>query len=248
MSVKVVSCLSILAIFFAVVNIAAAVEVECPIIADTMFSGHEAEHNTNCGGQTWLRCKNFQGIVVFRFDMSKLEGYKVFGATLSAYCISPQGEDIVTSKISTIAHDWIEGTGSYTVTAESSTYDYPGGDLGEEWAEEDNDGEGRNGVQITVQDVINGLGGSIINSVGAVICKPNEWINFELDEELVQGLVDGEQYGIAIWQDGWGNLDFSSKERNEGEDAAELVVQSSGADVQPTDKLASTWGKLKSIR
>lgn len=88
MSVKVVSCLSILTIFFAVVNIAAAVEVECPIIADTMFSGHEAEHNTNCGGQTWLRCKNFQGIVVFRFDMSKLEGYKVFGATLSAYCFS----------------------------------------------------------------------------------------------------------------------------------------------------------------
>jgi len=184
--------------------------------------------------------------------MSKLEGCKVEGATFSAYCVSVTGTHnppITTEKISTIAHDWIEGTGNYTVDAESSTYDYPGGDLGKKWADKDYDGEGRNGIQITVQDVINGFGGSIINSNGMMKFDVNKWSEIELDEELVQGLVDGEQYGIVVWQPDIGiNLDLASREESGGEHAAKLVVHSSGAAVKLIDKLASTWGKLKAAR
>ena len=229
-------------------------EIECPCIADTMFSGHSAEHNTNCGKQTWLRLKGFQGIVVFKFDMSKLEESKIEDATLRVHCLGiiGQGQSPLTLldlQISTIAHDWIEGEGElYTPTDKASTYDYPGGDLGMEWAERDQDGQERNGVQITVEDVINGFGDSVLNSkIAEVTFEVGEWTEIPLDPELVQDLLDGEQYGIGLWQPSWAiNLDVAPREESGGEHAATLIVHATGAAVEPNAKVASTWGRLKS--
>ena len=230
-----------------------AIEVELHCIADTMFSGHSAEHNTNCGMQTWLRLKGFQGIVVFKFDMLELEGSFVETAALKVFCSAISGS--VTSpfpltdlQISTIAHDWIEGDGNaYTPTEDASTYDYPGGDLGMEWADDDQDGLGRNGVLINVEDVINGTGDSILNSqIGKTIFEVNEWTETILDAELVQSLVDGEQYGIVLWQPDWAkNLDIASRELNDGENAAILAVTATGLVVHTHDKIATTWAELK---
>ncbi len=251
MLVKIFSRLLIL-IFFVVVNIAGAIEVECPIIADTMFSGHSAEHETNCGGRSSLRVKGYQGIVVFRFDMSELEGQKVEGGTLSAYCKSVSGDAADKSfseKISTIAHDWIEGTGNYTPSEDSATFDWPGKEIAKTWGKDDNDGLGRNAVQVNVMDVILGFGDSILNSEGVWNFEVNQWTDIELDAELVQGLVDGSQYGIVVWRDTVGvNLDLASQEDAGGLNTAKLVVRSSGFAVDAHGKLASTWGALKSIR
>ena len=230
-----------------------AIEVELQCIADTMFSGHEAEHATNCGKQTWLRLKGFQGIVVFKFDMSELEGGTVDNATLKVFCSGITGS--VTSplpltdlQVSTIAHDWIEGEGNaYTPTEDASTYDYPGGDLGMEWADNDQDGLGRNGVLINVEDVINGTGDSILNSlIGKTIFEVNEWTEIVLDPELVQSLVDGEQYGIVLWHPDWAkNLDLASREVADGDNAATLVFTATGFAVHAYGKLATTWADLK---
>jgi len=218
-----------------------------------MFSGHSAEHNTNCGVRTSLRVKGWQGIVVFKFDVSKLQKSKVEGATLKVYCVGITGDaksplTLSDLKISTIAHDWIEGEGNYTPTDEASTYDYPGGDLGMKWAEKDLDANGRNGLQITVEDVINGFGGSIVSSeIEEATFKVGEWTEVEIDPEPVQSLVDGKQYGIVVWQPTIGiNLDLASREESGGQHTATLIVRASGADIEPGGKLASTWGKLKS--
>jgi hypothetical protein len=240
---------------FALLDIpgAFAQETELECIADTMFSGHSSEHNTNCGKQTWLRVKGWQGIVVFRFDMSELEGSLVEDATLKVFCSGITGNAasplaLTDLQISTIASDWIEGDGNlYTPTEDASTYDYPGGDLGDEWAEEDFDGLGRNGVLITVEDVINGTGDSILNSlIDKTIFEVGKWTEIKLDPELVQSLVDGEQYGIVVWQPDVGkNLDLASREEAGGQNTAVLIVRARRMAVEPSGKLASTWGDLK---
>lgn len=250
MFTKIFPFLSIFVLFFAVVSIAGAVvEVECPVIADTVFCGHSSEKDQNCGGRGHLRVKGYQGVVVFRFDMSALEGQKVEGGTLSVYCASISGDaqaKTFSEKISTIAHDWVEGIGDYTVSEDSGTFLWPGEEIADTWGEDDNELSDRYGP-IDVLDVVNGFGGSILNSQGLWDFKVGEWTNIELDAELVQGLVDGEQYGIAIWRETVGvNLDLASREHQDGQFAAKLVVRSSGVAVDAYGKLGSTWGELKS--
>ena len=249
MFVKTFSFLPIFVLSLAVVDIAGAVvEVECPIIADTVFCGHSSETDQNCGGREHLRVKGYQGAVVFRFDMSALERQKVEGGTLSIYCTRISGdaqEKSFSEKISTIAHDWVEGIGDYTVSADSGTYLWPGKEIADTWGEDNNELSDRYGP-IDVMDVINGFGDSIANSQGMWDFEVGEWTNIELDAELVQGLVDGEQYGIIIWRETVGvNLDLASKEHAGGDFAAKLVVRSTGKAVDAHGKLASTWGYLK---
>lgn len=226
-----------------------AIEVECPIIADTLLAGHSSEHNMNCGGRTSLRVKGYQGIVVFRFDMSPVEGHRVEGGILTVYCKAISGDaqgESFSEKISTISSDWIEGTGNYTPDEDSATFDWPGKAIADEWAEEDNDGLGRNGVAINAEDVINGFGDSIVNSEGVWDFVVGEWTEIILDAELVQGLADGTQYGIVVWRNTVGvNLDLASREDAGGANAAKLVVHSGGGAVDARDKLATTWAELK---
>lgn len=237
---------------FAAENVTQAADVEVSIIADTMLAGHSSEKEMNCGGRAALRVKGYQGIVVYRFDVSGLEGKKVNGGTLTAYCISMNDGGAAldksnSDKISSIAHDWIEGVGDYTVSDDSATFLWPGEEIDDTWGDEDTDGEARYGP-VDVLDVINGNGDSILNEEGIWEFVAGEWTDIELDAELVQGLVDGEQYGIVIWRDSIGvNLDLASQEHQGGQFAAKLVVHASGVAVNARGKLAASWGILKSI-
>ncbi|MFC1714322.1 hypothetical protein ACFL6S_11700 [Candidatus Poribacteria bacterium] len=251
MFARILSYLLIPALLFAMESITQAAEVEVPLIADTLLAGHSAENNTNCGARDRLRVKGYQGIVVYRFDMSELEGQKVEGGILTVYCAGISGDaqgKTFSEKISTIAHDWVEGLGDYTVSEDSATFLWPGKEIADSWGDDNNDGQARYGP-VDALDVINGNGGSIVNSQGLWDFVVTEWTEIELDAELVQGLVDGEQYGIAIWRDTVGvNLDLASRENADGAFAATLVVTTSGVAVDVHGKLASTWGTLKSIR
>jgi len=249
MPMKFFSYILIIVLFFAVKTIAGAADIECPIIADTVLCGHSAENNMNCGGRGILRVKGYQGIVVYRFDMSALEGQRVDGATLSLYCVAISGDAVGKSfseGISTIAHDWVEGDGDYTVSDDSATFLWPGGD-DDTWGKDENDGQSRYG-QVDVMDVVKGFGGSIVNSVELWDFMVTEWTDIELDAELVQGLVDGEQFGIAITRETVGvNLDLAAREQEMF--APKLIVHSgSFKSVDSSDKLTSTWGNIKSIR
>lgn len=231
--------------------LAGAVDIECPIIADTMLAGHSAEHNTNCGARTSLRVKGYQGIPVFRFDMSAAEGLEVEGGIMTVFCKSISGDaegESSSEGLSTIAHDWIEGTGNYDVDDNSATFSWPGAAVGDAWGDDDNDGNERNGFPINVLDVINGFGGSIVNSETIWTFTVGEWTDIILDAELAQGLVDGTQYGIVVWRDSVGvNLDLASREDAGGANAATLVVQAGEASaVNPGSKVTSTWAAIKS--
>lgn len=238
---------------FAVLSFAllarATEDIECPIVADTVLAGHSSEKDQNLGGRDKLRLKGWQGIYVAKFDMSPVQGLIIEGATFSAYCRALNADSTTTQKISTIAHDWIEGEGNYTVSADWATYLWPGAALGETWGTDNNEGSDRYGP-IDVRDVINGYGGSILNSNGEMTFKPEERSEVELDAELVQGLVDGTQYGIVLWRDAVDmNVDLASREWQGGANAPKLIVHTGGpAAVNPHSKLASTWGALKSTR
>jgi len=184
--------------------------------------------------------------------MSELKGKKAEGGTFTAYCKSISGQaqgKSFSEKISTIAHDWLEGTGNYTQSKDSATFDWPGEEIAKTWGKDDNDGLGRNGVQVNVMDVILGFGDSILNSEGIWNFEAGQWTDIELDAELVQGLFDGTQYGIVVWRDTVGvNLDLASREDAGGQNTAKLVVRAGGSTVDVHSKLASTWGALKSTR
>lgn len=247
---KLVSVALVAFVALSLTSLAWAIDVECPIIADTVLCGHSSEKDMNCGGRGILRVKGYQGVVVYRFDMSALEGQRIEGATLSLYCVSISGDAVGKSfseGISTIAHDWVEGTGDYTVSDDSATFLWPGGDLGDTWGKDDNDGQARYGP-VDVLDVINGNGGSIVNSLPLWDFAVTEWTDIELDAELIQSLVDGEQYGIVIWRNTVGvNLDLAAQEQEMF--APKLIVRTGGGRaVDASDKLASTWGTLKSVR
>ncbi len=230
-------------------SLAWAVDIECPIIADTLLAGHSSENNLNCGGRESLRVKGYQGIVVFRFDMSAAQGLDIEGGTFSVFCRTLNGLAQTTSQgISTIAHDWVEGTGNYDQSDDSATFLWHGASLGDSWGDQNNDGLSRYG-EVDVLDVISGFGGSIANSQGVWDFWDNEWTDIELDAELVQGLVDG-QYGIAVWRDTTDvNMDLASQEWQDGANAAKLVVHAAGASaVSPGGKTTATWGSLKSMR
>ncbi len=250
MFARILSYLLIPALFFAVESVTQALEIEVPIIADTLLGGHSAENNTNCGARDRLRVKGYQGAVVFRFDMSELKDHRAESAIFSVYCAGISGDaqgKTSSEKISTIAHDWIEGIGDYTVSEDSATFLWPGKELGDTWGDDNNDGQSRYGP-IDALDVINGNGDSILNSLGIWEFVVTEWTEIELDAELVQGLIDGDQYGIIVWRNSTGvNLDLASRENADGKFAARLVVTTSGVAVDVRGKLASTWGTLKSI-
>lgn len=229
-------------------NLAESADIECPIIADTLLAGHSSENNMNCGARAHLRVKGYQGIVLFRFDMSEVGDARIEGATLSAYCVQIGGDaagKTMSEAISTIAHDWIEGVGDYTPDEDSATFLWPGEAIAETWGEEDNENSNRFG-EIDVLDVVGGFGGSIANEEGLWEFRDTEWTDIELDAELAQGLVDGTQYGIAVMRNTVGvNLDLASREHAGGAFAAELVVHASGYAVKPEGKLVGCWAATK---
>ena len=258
MAYKIFSRLLILAAFCSVVGVVAmAADVQVPCIADNVFCGHSSEHNLNCGGRSLLRLKGYQGILGFKFDMSKVAGAKVDGGTFKVFCVRMSGTAkpplTINVKISTIGHDWVEGNGNYTEVKGASTYDYPSGPNGPlgKWADRDYNGQGRHGLMINVEDAVNGNNGSILNSEFDVMTfDVGKWTNeIELRAELVQALVDGKAYGIALWQsDVSKNIDIASKEEAGGAHAAVLIVHTSKLSVEPDGKLASMWGDLKDRR
>lgn len=226
---------------------AAAIDVELPIMADTLLAGHSSEKDTNCGARQFLRVKGWQGIVVFRFDMSNVEGHKASGGVLSVFTAGISGDDAGkgatnSDTISTISHDWIEGVGDYTFDEGSATFIWPGEAVADEWGDDNEELSDRYG-ETDALDVTGGFGGSIVNSEGFWEFTVDEWTDIELDAELVQSLVDGEQFGIAVLRNNIGtNLDLSSRETV---NVPRLVVDSSGLAVGAQNKAASVWAGIK---
>jgi hypothetical protein len=181
--------------------------------------------------------------------MSLAAGLEADGGIFSVYCVGIGGDaqDLTTSEqISTISHDWIEGTGDYDPAGDSACYVWPADQ--ETWGDDNNENSDRYGP-IDALDVVNGNGSSILNSQPVWEFRTDQWTDIELDAELVQGLIDGSQYGIAVWRDTTGvNLDLASRERDGGAFAAKLTVQATPSAVSPGGKAASTWGILKSMR
>ena len=223
-------------------------KVDLPLIADTLLAGHSAEKDLNCGARERLRVKGWQGVVVFRFDMSLVEGHRGLGGTLSVYTVGINGDEVgktISEGISTISHDWIEGVGDYDFDEASATYVWPGEEIAETWGDDNEELSDRYG-DTDVLDVTGGFGDSLANDEGIWDFADGEWTDIELDTDLVDGLMNGGHYGIAVMRNSIGvNLDLASREFAGGDNQARLVVDSSGLAVDARDRATSLWGSIK---
>jgi hypothetical protein len=234
--------------FVALPRAATAVQVDLPLVADTLLAGHSAEKDLNCGGRDRLRVKGWQGIVVFKFDMSRVEGHKGLGGTLSVFTVGINGDEVgktISEGISTISHDWVEGIGDYDFDEASASFVWPGEEIDEVWGDDNEEFSDRYG-DTDALDVTGGFGGSLANDEGIWEFSDGEWTDIDLDADLVDALMNGGHYGIAVMRNSTGvNLDLASREFAAGDNAARLVVESSGLAVDANDRAASLWGSIK---
>ncbi len=122
---------------------------------------------------------------------------------------------------------------------------WPGEEIAETWGDDNEELSDRYG-DTDVLDVTGGFGDSLANDEGIWDFADGEWTDIELDTDLVDGLMNGGHYGIAVMRNSIGvNLDLASREFAGGDNQARLVVDSSGLAVDARDRATSLWGSIK---
>ena len=156
-------------------------------VADAAMYGYSLEENNNYGTKTVLRIKDYQGIPLFQFDFDQIRGSIALSCTLFVH--SKNGQFAFdTDIISTIAVPWVEGTTRSEPQIGSSCFSH------RIWPDSLWRGEGSD-----VRSVINGEPGSLINTGNLSFPEGGGWASVEIDVELVQQLIDGETYGLALF-------------------------------------------------
>lgn len=201
-------------------------DVRCECIADTLMGGHETEAAHNFGGSSSLRLKGRQGLALLKFDMSPGKGMEVTGARLY---IHSKGRAFTTDKISTIAQDWVEGTARNAPQKGASCFLYRAFDK-EKWKGDD------------VTSVILGRGGSALNSRGDVRFYGAGWGFVQIDQGIVEALISGKAFGLAVWDDFEANNDVYSREA--GKLYAPYLVLTDTVDRDPPSRIEDLRAEL----
>ena len=182
-------------------------------IADAPMYGYSSEADLNYGAHQTPRVKDYQGIPFMQFDFAGLQGYKAVACTLWVFTVVDfeWSSDI----ISTISVPWYEGNSVGVSEIGASTYlhrVYPDS----LWA----------GPGSDARNVINGNNGSLVNSENLHFTEVPGWSSVVLDNELVQQLMDGKAYGIAIFGSSiTQNRDIASRDWEGGSGAPYLELE-----------------------
>lgn len=169
--------------------------------ADAPMYGYTEEADLNWGAAQRMRIKDYQGIPFLQFDFKSLRGKRAVSCTLHVRAVEGQSA-FCTDIISTIAVPWYEGhsNGSAETGASCFTRRVWPDSL---WA----------GLESDARSVINGDNGSIVNSRNLCFPANGGWAQVDIDTLLVQQLLDGEAYGIALFgKDIQYNRDIYSRE------------------------------------
>ncbi|HEY3284403.1 MAG TPA: hypothetical protein VGN26_19205 [Armatimonadota bacterium] len=95
-------------------------EVRLPCTADTNLSSYPAEAALNYGGSSRLRLKGREMWALLKFDTKAIQGWTVTSARLRLHAAGPH--KLKTLGLSTIAVDWVEGTGTGTAVPGGATF------------------------------------------------------------------------------------------------------------------------------
>jgi hypothetical protein len=196
-----------LAIVFFGLICSASERVEC--IADTQICQFPAETEFNCGQRTQIRIKGNEAYMILKFDLSKLQGKQASGGRL--FLANASDKPVKIDMVSTIAIDWAEGTGNWEKNVKGgANFLYAVYDT-KKWADGGD-----------FLSVVFGKGGSISNSKVGVIPAKGQGV-IELDGPVVQALIDGKQFGIALGSTARENVDVYSREQNSSKPMLEVL-------------------------
>ena len=161
------------------------------------------------------------------FDTSKVRGRELTGGVLMIrQAASPDADKLRVVSVSTISTPWKEGTGTGTKPAR------PGGGAMANWAD-----FGRRrwaGFQSELTDVTFDLGNSISHTATVRHLEGN-WVAIELPAPIVQALVNGGTYGLALFEEkGQTKIPYRLHTRESGHGPYLLVDSAGKATGRPT--------------
>lgn len=169
---------------------ARADEAKLRCMADTNISSYEGERNFNYGQSTRLRLKGIQMLALFQFDTAPLAGWKVTKATLH---LRYAGADrkLRTLGFSTVSAPWQEGTGVQEAKPGEASF---------LWRE---NGKTRWAGPDTDFTDVSYTAGHTLTSYADIRMEPGQagedgWFTVNVEPKLVQALVAGVSYGLAV--------------------------------------------------
>jgi hypothetical protein len=199
---------------------AQAEEVRLRCTANTNLSSYETERDLNYGKSARLRLKGIEMLALFQFDTAPVAGWNVEKATLY---LRYAGNDrkLRTLGISTISALWQEGTGTAEQKPGETCFDWSA--FGQRrWAGPDTD---FTDVSFTT--------GHTLASYADLKVLNDGWIAVPVEPRLVQALIAGVSYGLAVTDEKGqtaANNDIFSREQSGSEPY--LVVQGSPGSAQ----------------
>ena len=170
-------------------------EVNCPATKDTWISTVGDESKTNGGKSPKIKLKVLQEFALIDFDVASLKGKKIAKAFL---CVAPEGApkfggargtDLRWFSLSSVASPWEEGLGNQ--------YDVDIAGKGATFLEASHGTRPWTFPGSICCDVILGNGHTIRIDVDAGDPKDG-WFKIPLDKRLVEALVSGASYGLAL--------------------------------------------------
>lgn len=159
-------------------------ETRLACVADTNMSSHVSEVDLNFGASPRIRLKGIEMMMLAKFDASAIRGWRVQSAEIRLHAAGPHR--LRTMGVSTVAVDWVEGTGTGTRVPGGSTFTWA--EFGKRrWA----------GRQSDFTDVALTEMGTQVHYTDL---KPLDdgWFAISVPPDLVHALADGRTFGFAI--------------------------------------------------
>ena len=164
-------------------------QVRCPVTRDARFSSVGEEVNWNMGGASQLKFKSTQEMSLIDIDPAPLRGRVINGATLY---LKRTGDEILHRvTVSSLASDWVEGTGS-------ESQPQPGGSCfawkkypDVPWA-----GPGSDLTAVTL-----GNGGTLWRMADAFPPDPEGWQKIAIEPAIIAERVAGRSHGFLVFDD-----------------------------------------------
>jgi hypothetical protein len=170
-----------LALFAAV---ATADTAKLPVIADANISSHSSERDFNYGASSHLRLKGIEMMMLAKFDIAPIRGWTVEKASLFLH--AGRAHQLKTLGISTVAVDWVEGTGRGARTDGGATFIWA--DFGRRrWG----------GAQSDFTDAALTAAGTQVH-YSDLRERDNSWFEVEVPPQFVHALINGDSFGLAV--------------------------------------------------
>lgn len=195
-------------------------EIRLNCTADTSLSSYPSEAEFNYGSSSRLRLKGIQSVALLKFDLDPSASWKIDRATLHLR-YSGADRKLKTVGLSTVSAPWSEGTGTGARLP---------GQVSFAWRE-----TGKTPWAGTLTDVTDVCftSGNTLASYANVQELPDGWISVDVDPRIVQAMIAGESFGMAVTDEkGQTNANNDVYSREQSNSQPYLVVTGAPSSVR----------------